>query len=291
MGWFSDMFNGRTEDTPKQGFFESDADYRSRMHREANERLIEDTTGSEPRQGFFESDNDYDTRVRKEANEQVIESSTGEKPRQGFFESDYDYRSRIDQEANERVIESASGSKPSQGFFESDSNYRHRVENESNEHTIEAATGSSPRQGFFESDDHYQDRIREEAEEYRASSNDESASNGCFITSACVEFAGLPDDCYELTVLRSFRDNYIAHLPNGQMLISDYYERAPRILKHIRVSPYRSEILASTFNTIHKAIAEIEKREPALALETYRALLIKLEQDHGEVETKTAASS
>ena len=31
-------------------------------------------------------------------------------------------------------------------------------------------------------------------------------SGGCFLTSACTEARGLPDDCHELTVLRSFRD-------------------------------------------------------------------------------------
>lgn len=31
-------------------------------------------------------------------------------------------------------------------------------------------------------------------------------SSGCFLTSACVKYKGLSDDCKELTELRQFRD-------------------------------------------------------------------------------------
>ena len=30
-------------------------------------------------------------------------------------------------------------------------------------------------------------------------------SGGCFLTTACVTYRGLADDCYELNVLRNFR--------------------------------------------------------------------------------------
>ena len=41
-------------------------------------------------------------------------------------------------------------------------------------------------------------------------------SGGCFLTSACTEARGLPDDCHELTVLRSFRDGYLRSQPEGE---------------------------------------------------------------------------
>src|SRR6185295_8850185 len=36
----------------------------------------------------------------------------------------------------------------------------------------------------------------------------------CFITTACAQAQGLPDDCEELTVLRGLRDDYIRQLPD-----------------------------------------------------------------------------
>ena len=42
---------------------------------------------------------------------------------------------------------------------------------------------------------------------------------GCFITSAVCESFGKPDDCYELTMFRSFRDNYLAKEQDGEIRI------------------------------------------------------------------------
>lgn len=45
---------------------------------------------------------------------------------------------------------------------------------------------------------------------------------------------GLPDDCYELTVLRGFRDNYLKNRENGAQDIADYYRNAPQIVRSYR---------------------------------------------------------
>ena len=47
-------------------------------------------------------------------------------------------------------------------------------------------------------------------------------SGGCFLTSACTEARGLPDDCHELTVLRAFRDGYLRSQPEGEAEIAEY---------------------------------------------------------------------
>ncbi|MDD6679466.1 MAG: hypothetical protein PUF71_08835 [Firmicutes bacterium] len=52
----------------------------------------------------------------------------------------------------------------------------------------------------------------------------------CFITTAVCEFFAKPDDCEELTLLRHFRDTYMAATPQGQALIREYYEIAPRLV-------------------------------------------------------------
>lgn len=59
----------------------------------------------------------------------------------------------------------------------------------------------------------------------------------CFITEAATRAAALPDDCYELAVLRMFREEYVAKLPNGDTILSDYREKAPRVIEAIGELP------------------------------------------------------
>lgn len=75
-------------------------------------------------------------------------------------------------------------------------------------------------------------------------------STGCFLTSACVEAKGLPDDCHELTVLRSFRDGYLSSIPGGREEIAEYYFVAPRIVAAIKS---RANALA-IFNSIYEEL-------------------------------------
>lgn len=55
----------------------------------------------------------------------------------------------------------------------------------------------------------------------------------CYITTAACQSSGMSDDCEALTKLRTFRDSYMAALPEGEALIRRYYDVAPTIVKHI----------------------------------------------------------
>ena len=55
----------------------------------------------------------------------------------------------------------------------------------------------------------------------------------CYITTAVCETQGKPDDCYELTLLRDYRDGYLLSQENGEELIRRYYDVAPSIVRHI----------------------------------------------------------
>lgn len=59
---------------------------------------------------------------------------------------------------------------------------------------------------------------------------------GCYLTSACMSEKGekFDDNCYELTVLRNFRDSYVKE--NYPHDIEMYYEIAPKIVEKIRTS-------------------------------------------------------
>ena len=51
--------------------------------------------------------------------------------------------------------------------------------------------------------------------------------SSCFITTACCNLLGLPDDNNILNTFRKFRDEHLG----GKKGVKDYYEKAPKILK------------------------------------------------------------
>lgn len=55
----------------------------------------------------------------------------------------------------------------------------------------------------------------------------------CYITTAVCEYRHKPDDCYELSLLRSFRDDYLLQSAQGEEMVREYYDVAPSIVKHI----------------------------------------------------------
>ena len=75
----------------------------------------------------------------------------------------------------------------------------------------------------------------------------ESIANGfkkklCYITTAVCEHNNKPDDCYELTALRNYRDNYLMKTDNGKALVEEYYEIAPGIVTIINMQQNADEI-------------------------------------------------
>lgn len=63
--------------------------------------------------------------------------------------------------------------------------------------------------------------------------NSSSSSSSCFITTAVCNSFGKPDDCYELTSFRKYRDNWLVKQTSGEQLIKEYYSVAPAIVKAI----------------------------------------------------------
>jgi len=60
-----------------------------------------------------------------------------------------------------------------------------------------------------------------------------AGGGGCFLTTACVEVMGLNDECWVLTLARSFRDSYMSATKDRAQEIKDYYEYAPKIVEAI----------------------------------------------------------
>ena len=55
----------------------------------------------------------------------------------------------------------------------------------------------------------------------------------CYITTAVCESQHKADDCYELSLLRTFRDAYLLLSKEGEAMVREYYDVAPSIVKHI----------------------------------------------------------
>ena len=93
---------------------------------------------------------------------------------------------------------------------------------------------------------------------------------GCYITTATCEEYGKPDDCYELTAFRSFRDNWLVHQPDGADLIKRYYATAPHIVDLINRQENRTEIYHYlNDNYLSKCLCYIEQGENEKCKELY----------------------
>ena len=51
----------------------------------------------------------------------------------------------------------------------------------------------------------------------------EARDNNCFITTACVKYYGLKDNCYQLEILRKFRDGYLLKSDSNKDLVLILY--------------------------------------------------------------------
>ena len=74
---------------------------------------------------------------------------------------------------------------------------------------------------------------REEQRRRQQNQSNGSKDEGCFITTAVCDSFGKPDDCFELTTFRKFRDTWLVNQPDGKALIAEYYSIAPRIVANI----------------------------------------------------------
>ena len=84
----------------------------------------------------------------------------------------------------------------------------------------------------------YDDYVREQEEKKREREQWKSLNPNqpCFITTAVCEYFGKEDDCEELTTLRHYRDTWLRDQEDGEKLIREYYECAPKIVDAMKQS-------------------------------------------------------
>jgi hypothetical protein len=102
----------------------------------------------------------------------------------------------------------------------------------------------------------------------------------CYITTACMEARGLPDDCEELTVLRAFRDGYLLQKPNGFQLVEIYYEYSPHIVEAIAGQENAADVYQYLYDVIRTCVEAIKKGDNELAYAIYCAMVTQLKEQY-----------
>ncbi|MCR5420883.1 MAG: hypothetical protein K6E98_07755 [Lachnospiraceae bacterium] len=82
----------------------------------------------------------------------------------------------------------------------------------------------------------------------------------CYITTAVCQSLGKSDDCYELSLLRDYRDNYLLSNEKGQQIVRTYYNIAPTIVNRINDTENSEKIYKGIYDKyIDKCIMLIEE--------------------------------
>ena len=99
----------------------------------------------------------------------------------------------------------------------------------------------------------------------------------CFITTATCSIENKADDCYELEILRKFRDEYLdKNYPNE---VEEYYKISPKIVRLINNSNRKEEIYTEIRKEINDCIFFIENQEYEMGFQTYGKMFLKLKSD------------
>lgn len=99
----------------------------------------------------------------------------------------------------------------------------------------------------------------------------------CFITTAVCESRQKDDDCYELSLLRSFRDDYLLQSDEGVEMVHEYYDVAPSIVKHIGKRKDADRIYEDIWQQyLSPCIRLIESDRKEECVELYRSMVYDL---------------
>lgn len=99
----------------------------------------------------------------------------------------------------------------------------------------------------------------------------------CYITTAVCESLGKGPDCYELQLLKDYRDKYLESTPEGHVMIEEYYDIAPTIVKRVERQPDRDLIYQELYQTyIRSCIQKIENQEYETCREMYQQMVLEL---------------
>ena len=99
----------------------------------------------------------------------------------------------------------------------------------------------------------------------------------CYITTAVCESLGKPDDCYELELLRRYRDTYLMSTEEGKALVEEYYNIAPTIVTRINKQADAFGVYKNIWNTyLEPCIRYIEQERQEDCRRCYMDMVLEL---------------
>jgi tetratricopeptide (TPR) repeat protein/ribosomal protein L40E len=109
---------------------------------------------------------------------------------------------------------------------------------------------------------------------------DQVKGSNCFITTAVCTSFSKPDDCYELTAFRNFRNNWLALQPGGKELIARYNRIAPAIVAAIDATPEKNAIYRGIWDTyLSECLRLIEDGKFEVCRQKYTEMVENLEKE------------
>ncbi len=103
----------------------------------------------------------------------------------------------------------------------------------------------------------------------------------CYITTAVCNCLNKEDDCYELTLLRNYRDTYLTSQPGGKELIEQYYSVAPQIVFGIDQMRDAKDIYRDIYREyLSPCISLIENQEYEICKQMYSGMVLELENTY-----------
>lgn len=103
----------------------------------------------------------------------------------------------------------------------------------------------------------------------------------CYITTAVCESLGKTDECYELNLLRNYRDGYLLEECGEGARVREYYSVAPTIVKRINRMENAKEIYKNIWDTYLSAcISCIEEGRKQECEEIYSDMVKALEKEY-----------
>ena len=118
---------------------------------------------------------------------------------------------------------------------------------------------------------------------YYSSDSDSSSSyysddsEGCYISTACIKAKHFSDDCFELMILRKYRDQLVQSDVEVRCAVQDYYTKAPNIVSKINSSADKDKIYDFIYKELVVAsISYLVKGDYKNAVNQYRKVFEQL---------------
>ncbi len=103
----------------------------------------------------------------------------------------------------------------------------------------------------------------------------------CYITTAVCTYQGKPDDCYELALLRRYRDTYLLSTREGRRLVREYYDTAPYLVQVLEMCKNAGEIYDELYRMyLLPCISYIEQKKYEECKRAYMDMVRALQEKY-----------